>query len=404
MSISAAACMDNSAAMHRKVFFLTRSTSVQALLGNYSTSSQAYEVNLISSLAEHIDTTVIYIGATATTPESGDSGNLIILKNGRRITYLTFGSISFSRIFRAVAFLKSLTENREAAILTTGYHPNEMITLLLVKNRSVEIYSIVFDTHVQGNSRMQPIKRWAANAYFELGYKLLDFLSGVIVLNDLFVKNEKKKFRYLKSKIGGVCGGMRVANKPASSHLRIFFAGTLNAENGIELVSEFLEENPDSNVELVLAGYGELEGMIVSMAQRDSRLKFLGTLMDETLAAEIAKSDLLLCLRDPESPICQYAFPSKLIKYMSSGIPVISNKFPGLGHEYHQYLLLTRKFSASALHELIENINTVDFRCVGDSAKSYIEASHRWFNISKELLEFMFPLSMSGEGDRCSND
>lgn len=157
-------------------------------------------------------------------------------------------------------------------------------------------------------------------------------------------------------------------------------------------------------MELVIAGYGELEGMIVSMAQRDPRLKFLGTLMDETLAAEIARSDFLICLRDPKSPICQYAFPSKLIKYMSTGIPVISNKFPGLGHEYHQHLLLIREFSVSALQNLLENINTVDFRSVGDTAKSYIEANHRWFEISKELLEFMIPRSRSDDGDRCSSD
>lgn len=210
--------MANSSELLKNILFLTRSTGVQALLGNYSTSSQAYEANLISSLAEHIDTTVIYIGTTSTTSESSNSIHFITLRNGRRITYLTFGNISFSRIFRAAAFLKRLTENREAAILTTGYHPNEMITLQLVRSRSVETYSIVFDTHAQGNSRMPPIKRWAANVYFGLGYKLLDFLSGVIVLNDLFVRNENKKFRYLKSKIGGVCEGRRLAIKPANSH------------------------------------------------------------------------------------------------------------------------------------------------------------------------------------------
>ncbi len=393
--------MENSAAMQRRVFFLTRSTSVAALLGNYSTASQAYEVSLISSLAEHIDTIVINIGAVSATPETDESRNLVKLGNGRTITYLSFGKISFPRIFRAVDFFKSLAGNRETAILTTGYHPNEMITLLRVRSSSVGIYSIVFDTHEQGNSRMIPVKRLAANAYFEFGYKLLEFLSGVIVLNDLFVKNEKKKFRYLKSKIGAVSAGCGASGKHANTTLRILFAGTLNAENGVDLISEFLRKNPDADVEVTLAGYGELEGMVVAMAKRDPRLNFLGTLTDEVLTAEIARSDLLLCLRDPESAVCQYAFPSKLIKFMSSGVPVISNEFPGLGKEYHPHLLMIKEFSAAALRDLIEKLNIVDFRRVGDSARTYIEANHRWSDISLEILEFMFPFSQNGQLNKC---
>jgi glycosyltransferase involved in cell wall biosynthesis len=389
--------MDNSAAMQKRVIFLTRSTSVAALLGNYSTASQAYEVSLISSLAEHVDTTVINIGSGSAIPETTESRNLVTLANGRTITYLSFGKISFPRIFGAVDFFKSLAGHRETAILTTGYHPNEMVTLLRVRSKSVGIYSIVFDTHVQGNSRMIPIKRLAANAYFEFGYNLLPFLSGVIVLNDLFVKTEKKPFRYLKTKIGARSVGCGASGKYDNTTLKILFAGTLNAENGVDLISEFLRRNPDADVEVTLAGYGELEEMVVEMAQRDPRLNFLGTLTDEVLTAEIAKSDLLLCLRDPESAVCQYAFPSKLIKFMSSGVPVISNEFPGLGKEYHPHLLLIKDFSAAALCELIEKLDTLDFRRVGDSARTYIEANHRWSDISLEILEFMFPFSQNGQ-------
>lgn len=386
--------MVNSAAIGKKVIFLTRSTSVQNLLGRYSTASQAYEVNLISSFAEHIDTTVIYIGSISAAPNSSEVRNLVLLPNGRSITYLSFGKISFLGVIRAVAFLKRLAGKKETVIITTGYHPNEMIALFLVKSATVGVYSIVFDTHTQGNSRMLLIMRWAANAYFEFGYKLLDFLSGIIVLNDLFVKNGGKTFRYLKSRIGGICVTRNSINKASATRIRALFAGTLNSENGVGLICEFLEMNPNSHIEIVLAGYGELEGLVADMVQRDLRLKFLGTLTDEALDVEIARSDFLLCLRNPESSVCQYAFPSKLIKFMSSGVPVISNKFPGLGSEYHEHLLLTREFSASALSEVIEYLNAADFRHFGDSAKSYIEANHRWSDISKEMIEFMFPLAL----------
>ena len=127
------------------------------------------------------------------------------------------------------------------------------------------------------------------------------------------------------------------------------------------------------------------------MAQRDPRVKFYGTLTDEALDAEIARSDLLVCLRDPESSVCQYAFPSKLIKFMSSGVPVISNEFPGLGKEYFPHLLLIREFSVAALRDLIEDIKVVEILRVGATAKSHIEANHRWSDISLEIIGFMFP-------------
>lgn len=385
--------MENSTAMNRRIFFLTRSTNEQALLGNYNSASQAYEVNLISSFAQYIDTLVINIGFDLEISEPDKIVKQIILGNRLCISYVNYGNISFLGIFRAINFIKNLAGDKETSILTTGYFPIEMVVLIALRSRSIGIYSIIFDTHLQGNSRMPHIKRWAANIYFESGYRLLELLSGIIVLNDLFLKNRKKKIRYLKTKIGGVSGGPRVVQEKMCTHLRLLFAGTLNYENGVNLILGFLEKNPKANVVIKIAGYGELKEKVSEKAREEFRLNFLGALTDEALSAEILRSDFLLCLRDPESPVCQYAFPSKLIRFMSSGIPVISNIFPGLGIEYHQHLLLIDDFSVEALNYLIENLKRVDYQHVGDSAKSFIDANHRWTDISLEILEFMFPFS-----------
>lgn len=354
------------------------------------------------SMSKQVDVIIVYIGHVSASSQINESGGRVGLELGgnRRVVYIPYGKISWQKIINFGFFLRGLAKNTMVAVLTTGYHPNEMMALLMARSCKVGVFSIVFDTHAQGNSRMNPIKRWAANIYFSLGYKLLSHVSGVIVLNDLFIKNQNKKFRYLKSKIGGICRLSQITTKNKNEPVRFFYAGTLNEENGVLLILEFLNINTDHNVEIVLAGYGELTENVRAFARRDSRLKFFGSLAEADLINEIAKSNFLFCLRDPYSPVCQYAFPSKLIKFMSSGVPVIANKFPGLGEEYYPYLLLIENFTAAALSVLIGKLNIGDYGGIGDSAKSYISATHRWSEIAQEMLDFMFPLSANGSHRR----
>lgn len=381
--------------MTKKLIFLTRSTMPAALADSaFNTSSQAYEVNLITSLAGVIDVTVVYIGKADDCKQRPRRRPFTIHLPEGSVEYFFFGSVGPFAFLKFSRFLIALAIGRESVVITTGYYPNEMTCLACVRSDRLKTYSIVFDTHRQGNSLMPLPKRWLANVYFETGFFLLRYLSGIVVLNDAFIFSRKLRIRYHKTKIGKLFYGEANSNlrmRASNDQVLFLFAGTLNADNGVRLILDYLHQHRTQNMEVWFFGYGEFLDEIKNRELDDSRIKYGGVLNDQELDRILTEHDYLLCLRDPESSVCQYAFPSKLIKFMGSGVPVICNVFPGLDPVYQNHLLLLKEYSVVGLADVLNTIQMRrDVRALGASSKEYIEKNHGWSTISPQMMDFLF--------------
>lgn len=381
--------------MKKKLIFLTRSTTPAALTDSaFNTSSQAYEVNLITSLAGVVDVTVVFIGKADDYKQSPRRRPFTIHLPEGSVEYCFFGPVGPFASLKFSRFLIELASGRESVVITSGYHPNEMICLAYMRSNLLKTYSIVFDTHIQGNSVMPLPKRWLANVYFEIGFFLLRYLSGIVVLNEAFIFSKKLRIRYHKTKIGKLFHGEANSNVPiraSNDPVRFLFAGTLNADNGVRLILHYLDQHRTQNIEICFFGYGELQDEIKNRELDDSRIKYGGVLNDRELDQFLTEYDYLFCLRDPESPVCQYAFPSKLIKFMGSGVPVICNVFPGLDPVYQNHLLLLKEYSVAGIADVMNLIQMGgDVRALGATSKEYIEKNHGWSTISTQMIDFLF--------------
>lgn len=120
----------------------------------------------------------------------------------------------------------------------------------------------------------------------------------------------------------------------------ILYTGAYDLSYGIPELLEAFSQLKEPDTALWFAGSGPAEQLIEQSAQADPRIKNLGYLSDRNRLMSLqAQAALLVNLRDPAKPVFRYSFPSKLLEYLLSGVPVLTTQLPGIPEEYHPYLL-----------------------------------------------------------------
>ena len=281
-------------------------------------------------------------------------------------------------------------------MLTTGYYPIEIgVVVAISKLFNIKSFCYIYDTHRCALPRMAAAKRCMADAYFMVGFFFAKMSAGLFVLNDAFIKADSIKTPYLKTKVGVNCfvenGDLCAENGCLVREKKIFvFAGTINSENGVTLLVEFLRECDKFNFEIHFYGDGEGSSIIRELSMIDDRVVFFGRISDSALQKKLIEADFLINLRDPEGISANYSFPSKLIKFMATGTPVISNRFPGLDSCYVSFIHLVDDYSVKALAKVMSSLLMLESdRAIGVGAKNFVNVNNDWNKISEELVKFM---------------
>lgn len=171
----------------------------------------------------------------------------------------------------------------------------------------------------------------------------------------------------------------------------IFYAGGINRSYGIvELVEGFLRSGID--YELVLCGRGDLEDYLADVAASHASVKYLGFVTPEKAAQLQAGASLLVLTRDPAERFTRYSFPSKLIEYMSAGIPVLTTRLAGIPDEYFEFLNTIEEFSIDAVARALVDVSVADVQYLyGKAARGKVWVSEAKSSrvVGKQLVEFM---------------
>jgi glycosyltransferase involved in cell wall biosynthesis len=172
----------------------------------------------------------------------------------------------------------------------------------------------------------------------------------------------------------------------------IVAAGQLSELNGIPLLLEAFSRLGDDRFRLRIAGAGALEPEVRAAAARDPRIEFLGRLPFDRLLETYASADVLLNLRITRSLNTKYFFPSKMMEYLVSGIPVISTCTGHVEEEFGAFTFLLREETPEALVELLERIAALepaDRRAQAARARAYMAANKTWQAQTQKLAAYI---------------
>lgn len=170
----------------------------------------------------------------------------------------------------------------------------------------------------------------------------------------------------------------------------ILYTGTLNYKFGIGTLLEAFALIPDSDLKLVICGFGEAEKAILE--SQDNRIFYLGRVDRKQALALQRNATVLVNPRQNNEEFTKYSFPSKTMEYLASGVPVVAYKLDGIPDEYDKYLNYVADNTPEALATLIAEICSLpeELRLQkGKSAKEFVLSKKNAKTQSKRILDFI---------------
>lgn len=152
----------------------------------------------------------------------------------------------------------------------------------------------------------------------------------------------------------------------------ILYTGTLQYRYGIgELLSAFKRIKFD-NIHLVICGDGEAAGEIRSLQAKDPRIHYMGVLSAEEIAGLRARATMLVNPRRNEGEYVKYSFPSKMMEYLSSGVPTVAYKLDGMPDDYDGLFVDATEGGLESAIAQVLSMDSEDRQLLTSRARSFV--------------------------------
>jgi glycosyltransferase involved in cell wall biosynthesis len=117
---------------------------------------------------------------------------------------------------------------------------------------------------------------------------------------------------------------------------------------------------PGDKFRLLLAGDGPLRQLVEQSSAKDHRIRYCGYLSFAGVLKLYEEASVLVCMRMTRKLRTSYLFPSKVMEYLASGVPVISTCTSHLEEEYKDYVYLLHNEDAESLASLLRRLANTD--------------------------------------------
>lgn len=187
----------------------------------------------------------------------------------------------------------------------------------------------------------------------------------------------------------------------------VVYAGTTNVRYGVIELCRAFRAVPGDDLALVICGAGDGAAQVVEHAALDPRIKYLGQLPRSTVLTLESSATLLVNPRSGKEEFSAYSFPSKILEYMSTGVPVLCYRLGGIPEEYDSYLTYISGESvddfAACLRQLLRS-SPQELAAAGTAARDFVEAEKNAAVQACKIVDFMMRSQSESPAVRVSQE
>lgn len=141
---------------------------------------------------------------------------------------------------------------------------------------------------------------------------------------------------------------------------KCFYAGIIDETFGVSnLINAF--KGLDDSYSLILYGEWKLKEAPEVYLKDISNVSYGGVVTNEEIEKVERQSNLLINPRPTKYVYTEYSFPSKIMEYLSSGVPTLCTKLKGIPAEYWDFLYLIEDESVEGIMKAIKDLFEIDF-------------------------------------------
>lgn len=221
---------------------------------------------------------------------------------------------------------------------------------------------------------------------------LISKFDGLVVLTENIARDFAPQTPFCLVEAGcfpNECCEKNATEAKQTTHKNIVFSGTLNQLSGIELIIEAMEYLDANDFVLNIYGRGPLEDFVKNSASHSKNIVYHGRVSNDKMGAIQKNADLLVCPRVTDNYTTKYTFPSKILEYLCSGVPILANRLPGIPEEYDEYINYSHEESAEswakAILEILINNNEF-YLNKASNARNIVLEKKSWNNQCKRVI------------------
>lgn len=171
----------------------------------------------------------------------------------------------------------------------------------------------------------------------------------------------------------------------------VMYAGRLSEDFNIRaLIDGFMMTQGD--YEMWLFGSGDMVDYINECSRKDGRITYFGKVERKVLLEHMKKAHLLISVKSPKEDHVNYAFPSKIMEYMTSGTAVASTMVGGIPREYFEYLIPIEGDSAADIFKAITAsllLNEERLIEIGNNCRKYVLKEKNYQKQTERIVELL---------------
>ncbi len=276
--------------------------------------------------------------------------------------------------------------------------PPSIFILIAARITGSKVVAMVYDINVPGETIPRSLL-WRIDYWQHR--KFLRKYDGLVVITKEIASDFAPNVPFLLLE-GGVNHrafeeGLNVlpTEKLQSDIFTIVVAGSLSQANGIQEVLTAFSLLKGEKYKLLIAGRGGEVHLVLKAAVLDQRIEYLGFLNHKQVIALYSTADVLVNMRLTKLIDTRYVFPSKILEYLASGVPVISTCPGNMADEYKDVAYLLYDETPLELAEMMMSVACLSESVrydMGMKAMKFMMERKTWKVQSERIKQFLYSL------------